>query len=292
LIGLTALGTIAGAQMAAANDTDHGPHEGRYNEWAHSEVRHIATDASFRAHNPIKVFMKLNDEDGRHPPKRRDYSRRGVVKGDLQGKARIKQQVEAYLPDYVRFVSTPAWADLVLRVNRTDYSLNFRVVDVDHKDKKYKKARHYSGGRCGIHHRAFYTKIKEKGEAFASYQIKANLKGVDRDWDQITLRSAEDFTYGKDLRATTNCGMRPTHVMPSSGVAELFARAGGGYRNHVAQEIKQEAMGDLSRQLAGRIRAYADQYYHDLAYELNSPHRRLHDTLGMLRFIFRENPHG
>lgn len=278
IFGLTAISTLAATNIATAHD-NRERHE-------HQTTTYVASNTAFREAHPLRVFVKLSDTDEAWHPNRRNRAR-----GDLEDNNRIRQKMAYYLPDYVRFVRSPQEADLVLRINRTDYRLNFRIIDVDQKDKKYKKARKYAPGRCGIHHRAFYTKVKEKGEAYASYQIKANLKGVDRDRDYVTLRSAENFTYGKDLRATTNCGMRPTQNMPNSDVAELFSRSSKGYRQHVAQKIKREAMGDLSSKLVHRIRGYADQYYHDLAHDLKDQHSRSRDWYG-LRFLFRENPHG
>lgn len=278
ILGLTALGTLATTNTAGAHDTRE--------RHTHQAATYVASNIAFREAHPLRVFVKLSDSDEAWRP-----NRRGAAQGNLEGKNRIKQKMDYYLPDYVRFVRSAQEADLVLRVNRTDYQLNFRVIDVDQKDKKYKKSRRYAPGRCGIHHRAFYTKIKEKGEAYASYQIKANLKGVDRNRDHVTLRSAENFTYGKNLQATTNCGMRPTQNMPNSDVAELFSRSSKGYRSHVAQKIKREAMSDLSRKLVHRIRGYADQYYHELAHDLAGPYSRSRDWYG-LRFIFQENPYG
>jgi hypothetical protein len=278
-IGLSAVAMTISALPATAHD--------RHGHNPTPVVHYAANDASFRAAHPIRVFIKLSDEN------RENWGRKGHGHGKYSGFStppRMLHKIDHYLPGYVRLVQSPAEADLVMKVRRTDYSLNFRIIDVDQKDKKYKNSRKYSRGRCGLHHRAFYTKVKEKGEAYASYNVKAVLKGIDRDRDHFTLRSAENFTYGKDLRATTNCGMRPTNVMPSSGVAELFAKSNKGYRHHVAREIRREASTDLSRQLAHRIRSQSNHFYVNLAMELNERHNRQHERYGY-NGSYRQYPH-
>ena len=191
-----------------------------------------------------------------------------------------------FLPSYVTVVDSPEYADLVIRVRETDYNLDFRIIDVDRKDKRYKKNRRYTGGRCGVHLKAFYSKVKEKGEAYASYNVKVNLKGIGRDTDQFTLRAAENFTYGTKLRAKTNCGVRPTQHMPSNGVANLFSKSNDGYRHQVARKIRNEATSKLSRQIAHRVHAQADYFYTDLAAKLTYSAYRHSDEDRLKRDIF------
>lgn len=254
---LAAIALASGITLSASADP---------NDYEDKPQRYAANDFDFRAAHPIKVFVNVRKGGGnREAEDRRRYA------------PKTWHQLGYHLPDYVRIVDSPRYADLVVRVREVDYDLNFRVIDVDRKDKKYKKSRRYTGGRCGIYHKAYYTKIKEKGEAYASYDIKVNLKGIGRDRDYFTLRSAENFSYGTELRANTNCGMRPTNHMPSNGVAKLFRRASDGYRHHVAREIREEATRDLSRKLAHNIRKQADYYYTDLAARLSYGDSRYDD---------------
>ena len=227
-----------------------------------SSLRYIATNASFRADNPLRLFIQTGIRgDRRHQNTRR--------RGQGQRTNLQQHQVAEILPDYIIPVASAREADLVIRVRQTDYNLDFRVIDVDQKDKKYKKDRRYVGGRCGVFHKAYYTKVKEKGEAYASYKVAVRLKGISQDRDQFTLRAAKNFSYGTNLRAATNCGLQSTQHMPSKKVVKLFGKADPGYRHRIATQIRGKAINDLSRQIARRVLVQADYFYTDLAARLS-----------------------
>ncbi|MFC4346259.1 hypothetical protein ACFO5Q_00180 [Kordiimonas lipolytica] len=211
----------------------------------------------FRTSHPIRVFVDVDSKDERREA--------GVTAFEAQAFKHMRYA----LPNYVEFVRERHHADMIVRAREKDYRFGFRVVDTDRKDKKYKKHARNTGGRCGHFQKAYYTKVKEKGEAYASYGIKIAMHGYGRDTDFIELRSAENFSYGTDLVARTNCGMVSTYHMPSSGVAELFARNTPEYRNHVAREVREEAAADLGRALAHKIRNGVDHYYLNLATRLS-----------------------
>lgn len=196
----------------------------------------------------------------RHDRYRRDY--------DMHYDALTMRELHERLPDNILIVDSPYYADMVMNVRQDSYNLNFRIVDTDRKDKKYKKSRRYTGGRCGVYKRAYYTRIKEKGEAHASYSLKITLRGIDKYRDDLRLRASEHFKYGQNLTARTNCGRRPTSHMPSNGVAKLFSKAHPEYRHHVAEEIREEAAEELGEKLARHIRKQAHRFY---AYMENHP---------------------
>ncbi len=227
----------------------------------HRDPRDLPTydpeSAVFRTSHPIRVFVDVDTKDERREA------------GLTEFEARAYKQLRYGLPSYVEFVRERHHADMVVRAREQDYRFGFRVVDTDRKDKKYKKYARNVGGRCGHFQKAYYTKVKEKGEAYASYGIKIAMQGYGRDTDFIELRSAENFSYGTDLVAHTNCGMVSTRHMPSSGVAELFARNTPEYRSHVAREVREEAAEDLGRALAHKIRNGVDHYYLNLATRLS-----------------------
>lgn len=216
-------------------------------------------DPGFRAAHPVRVFVDI------------DTRRKGREKHLTNFEAGAMQQLRFGLPGYVQLVSDRRIADMVIRAREQDYRFGFRVVDTDRKDKKYKKRYRYKGGQCGHFQKAYYTRIKEKGEAVASYRVKIRMRGFggERKIDHITLRSAERFSYGTDMMARTNCGMIRTHHMPSNGVAKLFSRNTPEYRRHVAQEVRAEAATDLGRALATRIRVNTDHFYAQLSARLS-----------------------
>jgi len=255
-------------------------------DYENTTPHYAANDSDFRAAHPLRVFIKVGN------PRRASDGRR-------HQEQKTERRFAHYLPGYVALVDSPQHADLVIRVRETDYDLNFRVIDIDQKDKKYKKKRRYVGGRCGVHHKAFYTKVKEKGEAYASYNVKVNLKGINRNSDRFTLRAAENFSYGTNLRASTNCGMQPTNHMPSNGVAKLFSKSNDDYRHHVARKIRREAIDNLGRKIAQRIHEQADHYYTDLAADLNNRHYYERDydrdlsereIIGLLLALYKDRP--
>lgn len=252
----------------------HAPLIKRYSNEA--SLDYIANNASFRANHPLKLFVQTGKRgDNRH----QSAERRGQDQRiNLQ-----RHQVAEMLPDYIIPVTSAREADLVIRVRQTDYDIGFHIVDVDQKDKKYKKGRRYVGGRCGVYHKAYYTKVKEKGEAYASYKVAVRLNGISRDRDQFTLRSAKNFSYGTDLRAATNCGLQSTQHMPSKKVAKLFGKADQGYRRYIAAQIRGKAVNDLSRQIARRVLVQADYFYTDLAARLN--HQRKYEEESRLHSL-------
>lgn len=214
----------------------------------------------FRTAHPMRVFVKIGGN--RHS------------KGDGHHSApAVYQKIGYHLPSYITLVNSPAYADLVIKVRQTDYKLSYRVIDVDRKDKKYKKSRRYAGGNCGYYRKAFYTKIKEKGEAYASYNVKVRFRGYETNREHFTLRSAENYSYGTELRAATNCGITPTNRMPSNGVAKLFRRSSEDYRQSVSHRIKRESVANLGRHLAHQIKHKAGRFYTTLAARLN--HERI-----------------
>ncbi|PCI64063.1 MAG: hypothetical protein COB37_02580 [Kordiimonadales bacterium] len=253
--GVALVATISGTAAQADHTTPQPTYTPVYEAPAYNPGSH-----QFRANHPMRVFVKIGGN--RHS------------NGDGHHSApAVYQKIDYHLPSYITLVNSPAYADLVIKVRQTDYKLNYRVIDVDRKDKKYKKSRRYAGGNCGYFRKAFYTKVKEKGEAYASYNVKVRFKGYDTSREHFTLRSAENYSYGTELRAITNCGIRPTNRMPSNGVAKLFSRSGEGYRNSVSHRIKRESIADLGRHLAHQIQHKAGGFYPTLAAKLN--HERI-----------------
>ena len=271
----------------AADVAKHAPLIKAYSD--ETVFQYVANNADFRANHPLKLFIQTGQRGERRDRagKRRNHSQRNILR---------QHQIVEMLPSYIVTVPSAREADLVIRVRQTDYNMNFRVIDVDQKDKKYKKDRRYLRGRCGVHHKAYYTKVKEKGEAYASYKVAVRLNGISQDRDHFTLRAAKNFSYGKNLRAATNCGLQPTQHMPSNKVAKLFSKADLGYRHYIADQIKGKTATDLSRQVAGRILVQADNFYTNLAVRLSHYnkyeeedrlHSRGHNLLQLSSLLWR-----
>lgn len=239
IAGLTAT-LLAGAATAHPNHHEDGP-------------AFDPASYEFRASHPIRLFVDV------------DTRGEGRERHTTMFEARTLDKIRHNLPNYVQLVSNRRQANMVVRAQQTEYDLNFRVIDTDREDKKYKKKYRNMGGRCGHYIKAYYTEVKEKGEAYASYRVNVSTRGLGRNSNQIRLRSAENFTYGTNLMARTNCGMTPTDLYPSSGVAKLFSKASPAYRKHVANEIRQEAADDLGKVLARKVAQQADHYYADLS---------------------------
>lgn len=224
---------------------------------------------SYHVVQPFKVYVSIRDTGYRSrqsDPRDRRRSDRQVRRQsghDIYTDLTMRKLAHA-LPSNILLVDSPSYADMVVKVRQTGFNLDFRVTDVDRKDKKYKKSRRYTGGQCGVHHRAFYTRVEERGEANAFYSVRFDVKGFEISHDEFRLRNSEKFRYGKDLTASTNCGMRPTHNLPSNKVEKLFAQSNPGYRHHVAEEIRRETAEDLGHKLARQIRHSANRYYSHL----------------------------
>jgi len=257
--GAAFLVMFAGGSVSA-DVSNHEPIVTAYNE--NAPILYAANDAEFRTAYPIKVFItRGRARDERRPSSRAHRRRANNLVPSIP--------LAWYLPRYIVEAPTPQEADLVIRVREADYDLKFRVIDVDHKDKKYKKSRRFLGGQCGTFRRAFYNKVKEKGEAYASYNMVVRLNGIGRDRENFTLRSAKNYSYGTNLRAATNCGFVNTGHMPSNGVAKLFAKSNEGYRNHMATRIRETSTKDLHRYLTKTVLKQADYFYTDLAARLS-----------------------
>lgn len=250
--------------LAAATATAVAGAASAHHPEPHPVPVYDADSREFRSHNPLRVFIDVDT-----PEERRE-------RGTTPFEARALHAADRSLPSYVQIVSNRRDADMIVRAQQTDYSLGFRVVDVDREDKKYKKRYRYVGGQCGHYIKAYYTEVKEKGEAYASYDVRVAVRGEGRQRDHLRLRSAEDFRYGKNLTARTNCGTTPTDHYPSRSVADLFAKASPAYRDQVAREIRREAADDLGRALARQIRDQADYYYTGLAVRYSEAQR--HDN--------------
>ncbi|NVJ97279.1 MAG: hypothetical protein HWE25_03945 [Alphaproteobacteria bacterium] len=217
---------------------------------------HLVPDAhsfEFRADHPLRVYVDVDT--------RGEKRERQLTAFEANALAGLRQN----LPPYIRIVNDRRNADMRVNARELNYDLGFRVVDKDREDKKYKKSRRHTGGRCGHFIKAYYTEVKEKAEAYASYDVRVSLRGLGRNSDQVRLKSSEKFKYGTNLMAQTSCGMTPTSHMPSNGVADLFARATPDYRKHIAREVREEAAQDLGRVLARKIQHHANDFYANLA---------------------------
>ncbi|MFC3050613.1 hypothetical protein [Kordiimonas pumila] len=212
-------------------------------------------DADFRAAHPFRVFIDINTREG---------------DAALYADKTLKQ-LSYSLPGTVILVNNPLYADMVIGVTQTSYDLGFRVTDTDQKDKKYKNARSNGADKCGPYQKAYYTKVEEKGEAYAGYNISFDMRGYGADITSINLRSAENFSYGTNLRASTKCGIQPVSAFPNNDVAKIFQRADPAYRDSVAAEIRAEAAHDLGRNLAVQIKGRSEQFYAMLAANLSAP---------------------
>lgn len=180
------------------------------------------------------------------------------------------ETIAGRLPYGVQLVRDPHYADLVIKANEQNYDANFRVVDVDYKDKKYKKRIRYNTnhGKCGGLYKAHYKKVEERGTGYYDYGVRIRMKGYGRDRTRISGKVAEKYSYGADLKAQTNCGLQPTNVFPSGKVARLFERSHPSYRREVRRELRREAACDLGLKIAYIIKNKANYYYTDLAKRL------------------------
>lgn len=212
----------------------------------------------FRASHPIKVFVDVS-QDRRIRSERRH-------RADAADQY-VRDHLHYQLPPYVVLVSNRRTADMTVRAQLLDYDLSFYISDVDRRNKKYKKHYRYTGGKCGQYKRAYYSRVTEKGVALADYKLSVRLKGIATYSDTTRIRAAESYRYGENLSALTNCGVAPAMHYPNKTVAKLFTRAGGAYRDTVAQEVRQKSLRNLSNVLANAIRGRTDQYYAELANE-------------------------
>ena len=213
-------------------------------------------DHEFRANHPIKVFVDV-EQDRRARGDRRSRS----DAADHYVRDRLHYQ----MPSYIILVSNRRDADMSVRAQLQDYDLSFHITDIDRRDKKYKKRYRYTGGKCGQHKRAYYTRVTEKGVALADYRLSVRLKGIGTYSDTVRIRAAESYRYGERLSAQTNCGVTPAVHYPNKTVAKLFTRAGGVYRDTIAHQVQQESLKNLSYVLARTIKGRSDQFYAELA---------------------------
>jgi hypothetical protein len=208
-------------------------------------------DIEFRKSHPLRVYVNVEaDRNRRETDPATSY---------------VRQYLDEALPRYVLIVNDRRSADMIVRAGELSYDLSFHVTDVDQRNKKYKKKYRYAGGKCGVHQRAFYSRIEEKGVALTDYTLSVRLRDVGSYNDTIHIRADEKFRYGENLRAQTNCGIKPTTNYPNSAVAQLFARSNPNYRQTVAFEIRKEATQKLARVIANEITNRTEQHYATLA---------------------------
>ncbi len=212
-------------------------------------------DGEFRASHPVKIFVDVS-----HDRRVRSHDRSRTDSADQFVRDRLHYQ----LPPYVILVSNRRDADMTVKAQLMGYDLSFHTTDVDRRNKKYKKRYRYTGGVCGQHKRAFYTRVTEKGVAL-DYKLSVRLKGIDSYSDTARIRTAESYRYGEKLSALTNCGVAPSVHYPNKTVAKLFTRAGGAYRDVIAHEVRKESLKKLTYVLAGTIKGRTDQFYAALA---------------------------
>lgn len=254
----TLLTSLATTSLVADDRYNRGAdYDARYTQQPHAYERHVYDphSAEFRANHIFKVYVDI--EAGRNG--RADKLEYLTLETIAQN-----------LPYGVQLVRDRRYANLVIRANERNYDANFRVVDIDRKDKKYKKRIRYntSYSECGGLYRAHYKKIEEKGVGYYDYGIRIRMKGYGRDRTRISGRVAEKYSYGSDLRAQTNCGLQPTNVFPSGKVARLFERAHPNYRREVRRELRREAACDVGLKIAYIIKGKANYFYEDLAKRL------------------------
>ncbi|UTW55730.1 hypothetical protein [Kordiimonas sp. SCSIO 12610] len=258
LFATTLLTTTLAGGIAVANDRYNGPvtynsgYQQNHNTQAYAYDPH---SREFRSEYVFKVYVDVQSgKKGR------------ADKLEYLTLETIAQR----LPYGVQLVRDPHYADLVIRANERNYDANFRVVDVDHKDKKYKKRLRYNAGygECGGLYKAHYKKVEERGTGYYDYGVRIRMKGYGRDRTRISGRVREKYSYGTDLKAQTNCGLRPTNVFPSGKVARLFERSHPSYRKEVRRELRREAACDLGLKIAYIIKDKANYYYEDLAENL------------------------
>ncbi|WP_262692990.1 hypothetical protein [Kordiimonas aestuarii] len=247
---LTTVRTIAaGASLAMIAGT------GALADPAYHNDRHggagYARSAEFRYDNPIKVYVNV------------DTKGRGRTEDRFE---RLTEQAMRHnLPDYVRLVDSARMADMVINAREQDYDLDFRVVDRDREQERYKQVNQRSGDRCGPYYKASYTVVKEKAEARASYAIRIQTDGVGRDRERIIAGANSYLTYGDNLKAHTRCSADPTNRFPNHQVKDMFNNKSPAYRARVAQGVRQETAADLGRKLAYEIKSNVDDYYAGLA---------------------------
>ena len=237
------------ATAAPASFADHQQYEEPYRQINGGDIE-------FRQSRPISVFLDFRG------------GRNGRQSERIE--SRVLQELSYRLPGYVQLVPDHYQADLVLNVKERRFDMNFRIVDRDRKDKKYKKKYRYQGGQCGHYYRAFYTRVKEKGTAYYDYSVEMYMRGYGRQYKRIDGRASEKFSYGVDLTAQTNCGTTPTNIFPSRGVAELFDRNNPHYRRQVRREIRREAAAELGAKLANVVNYKVGYFYDDLARRINN----------------------
>lgn len=209
----------------------------------------------FRASHPFRVFVDI-----------RDANNRGIHSGTHSAAdAYVRNRMQKLLPGNILIVNNRRNADMLVRAQLTDYDLSFHITDVDRRNKKYKKRYRYTAGQCGLHKRAFYTRITEKGVARANYHVSFRLRGEGTHKNAFQINAAESYRYGEDLQALTNCGVLPSNNYPNSTVARLFSQAGGHYRDVLAQEIQTNGLRKLAFALARQVNDRSDQFYVALA---------------------------
>lgn len=222
----------------------------------HGAVGPDPIDSEFRASHPVKVYVDVA-QDRRV---RRDRRSRTDAADQY-----VRDRLHYRLPPYVVLVSNRRNADLAIKAQLMDYELSFHITDVDRRDKKYKKRYRYTGGKCGQHKRAYYTRVTEKGVSLADYKLSVRLKGIDSYSDTTRIRAAESYRYGEKLSALTNCGVAPAVHYPNKKVAKLFTRARGVYRDTIAHNVRKESLKKLTNVLANVIKGRSDQFYAALA---------------------------
>ncbi len=259
-ITLSAIATSFVATLSAEAVSDNVYYDDEYSPVPEINYR----DQGFREAHPVKIYVKLANSSNRQK--------------QLPFQKRTFQKIRRHLPDYAILVHDREYADITIKASERTYDLGFKIVDIDRKDKKYKKSRRYTGGRCGKFHKAYYQKVKEKGEAYSSYNLKIRMDGYGTHREEVRLKADDSFTYGRNLRASTNCGTVNTHHFPSNSVRELFYKSSDDYRRKVAREIRIETAENLGKAIVRQLRHLSDQHYSNLANRISYGEYRYSDS--------------
>lgn len=203
---------------------------------------------------PLRVYVALDAG-------RRGQGRRGI---DNRAEAILFDSLANSLPAGVQLVQWRGQADVILRVSERDLNVNFRTVDRDRKQRRYKGARRFDGdfaGRCGVPDRALYTKITERAVARYAFDVGIRFRGQGRDRLTLSGRAAVPYAYGTDLVALTRCGPQQTGAFPNRRVERLFLNGSPQGRRLAAKSARAQAYSDAGVRLSNLIGSVAHDYF-------------------------------
>ena len=165
--------------------------------------------------------------------------------------ANVLNTVAAGLPAGVRLVNSPRRADLIIKAIPRGYDVDFRVLDVDRKQKS-------RGSRNG---RAIFTysKVTERAQLDYAYDFIVRVPGGGRFERRIGGKITNAFAYADNINGFGPGARRANYTTPR--IEELASRNTPQFRRGFVQNLRLLAEQEVARKITRVIHAQTAAFF-------------------------------